>query len=181
MAGFILLFREMHKEGIDENPEQYSRLLIIGLVVIFVLGGAEVISSSADSNKEKIISVSFSTIDKGFRSGIKERKFIVIKTEKEWGDLWRLQKGTFLPEQHIPRVDFEQEMVIAVFSGEKRTGGYGIEITRVEENLEKGQLKVIFLETHPSPKSMLIQVLTQPYHIVKLKKVDTPVVFIPGS
>jgi len=69
-------------------------------------------------------------------------------------------------------------MVIAVFSEEKRTGGYGIEITRVEENLEKGQMEVFFLETHPSPNSMVTQALTQPYHIVKLKKVDIPVVFI---
>ena len=90
-------------------------------------------------------------------------------------------KGTLLPEQHVPRVDFIQEMVIAVFSGKKRTGGYGVDLTRIEENLEKGKLEVFFLETHPSPKSMVIQALTQPYAIVKLKKVDIPVVFISSS
>jgi len=146
-----------------------------------MLGRAGVISSSANSNKGKIISVSFFTIEKGFRSGIKERKFVAIRTEKEWADLWRLHEGPFSPEQHISLIDFKQEMVIAVFSGEKRTGGYGIEIRRVEENLEKSQLEVFFLETHPSPKSMLTQALTQPYHIVKLKKVDVPLVFIPGN
>ena len=134
-----------------------------------------------ESNKEKIASISFSTIDKGSRSAIKNRKFVVIRTGKEWEDLWQLHKKTFLPEQQIPLVDFKQEMVIAFFSGEKRTGGYGIEIMRVEENLEKGQLEVFFLETHPSPNSMVIQALTQPYHIVKLKKVDIPVVFIAGN
>ena len=170
----------MHTEKINENSRQYLRLLFIGLTAVLTLGRAGVISSFANSNTEKIISVSFSTIDKGFRSGIKERKLVVIKTEKEWEEFWRLHKKTFLTEQQIPPVDFKQEMVIAVFSGEKRTGGYGIEITRVEENLEKSRLEVFFLETHPSPKSMVTQALTQPYHIVKLKKVDIPVVFIPG-
>ncbi|MGZ3537739.1 MAG: protease complex subunit PrcB family protein [Thermodesulfobacteriota bacterium] len=56
-----------------------------------------------------------------------------------------------------------------------------MEIKRVEGNLEKGQLDVFSLETHPPPKSIVIQALTQPYHIVKLKKVDIPVMFIPGS
>jgi len=119
-------------------------------------------------------------MDKGFRSGIKERKLVVIRTEKEWEEFWHLHKKAILPEQQVPPVDFNQQMVIAVLSGEKRTGGYGIEITRVEENLEKSQLEVFFLETHPSPKSMATQALTQPYHIVKLKRVDIPVVFIPG-
>ncbi len=72
-------------------------------------------------------------------------------------------------------------MVIAVFSGEKRTGGYGIEITRVEENFEKGLLEVFFFETHSSPGSIVIQALTQPYHIVKLETVDIPVVFITSN
>ena len=153
----------------------------MGFTVIFIFGGAGVISSFADSNREKIIPVSFSTIDKGFRSGIKERKLLVIKAEKEWEEFWRLHKKAFLPVQQIPPVDFKQEMVIAVLSGEKRTGGYGIEITRVEENLVKTQMEVYFLETHPSPKSMVTQALTQPHHIVKLKKVDIPVVFVPGS
>ena len=136
------------------------------------------VPSSVESNKEKIVPISFSTIDKGLQSGIKGRKFVVIKTDKEWEDFWRLHKRTFLPQQPIPHVDFKQEIVIAVFSGEKRTGGHGIEIKRVEQNLEKGQLEVFFLETHPSPGAMVIQGLTQPYDIVKLKKFDIPVVFI---
>ncbi len=139
------------------------------------------VSSSADSDRDKIISVSFSKIDKGFRSGIKERKVVLIKSEKEWGDLWRLHKGAFLPEQPIPRVDFRQEMVVAVFSGEKKSGGYGIEITKIEEKQEEGELIVLFLETQPPPKAMVTQALTQPYHIVKTRRIDLPVKFTPGS
>ncbi|MGZ3537738.1 MAG: hypothetical protein ACXVAB_06850 [Thermodesulfobacteriota bacterium] len=112
----------MLKQKENENSQKRSRRLLSSLIVILILGGSEVIPSSMDPNKEKIISLSFFTIDKGFRSGIKEQKFIAPKKEKKWEDLWRLHKGTSLPGQEI-RIDFEQEMVIAVFSGEKRTGG----------------------------------------------------------
>jgi len=172
----------MDKERIDRNPQQFSGLLLIGLILIFMwVGEVGVISSSADSNKEGIISVSFSTVDKGFRSGIKERELVIIKSEKEWGDLWRLHKGAFPPEQYIPRVDFKQEMIVGVFSGEKKTGGYGIEITKIEENRDKGELIVFFLETQPPPKAMVTQALTQPYHIVKIRRIDLLVKFVPES
>jgi hypothetical protein len=169
----------MQKEKFSRQFKRYSHLLLVSFIVTLIFGVTEV--SSMGSNKEKIISISFSSIDKGSRSVKKDREFVIIKTEKEWGDLWQLHKKTSLPEQQIHPVDFKEEMVIAVFSGEKRTGGYGIEITRIEENLEKGQLEVFFLETHPFPNSIVIQALTQPYHIVKLKKVDIPVVFFAGN
>jgi len=172
----------MDKQKIDRNPEQFSGLLLIGLILIFMLvGEAEIISSSAESNKEGTISLSFSTIDRGFRSGIKERKLVTVKSEKEWGELWRLHKGAFLPEQPVLRVDFKQEMIVAVFSGEKKSGGYGIEITKIEEKQEEGELIVLFLETQPPPKAMVTQALTQPYHIVKTRRIGLPVKFVPGS
>ena len=48
-------------------------------------------------------------------------------------------------------------------------------ITRVEE--DSGNLNFYFLEARPPPNAMVMQALTQPYHIVKTKKVDLPVVF----
>jgi hypothetical protein len=182
MPGFIFLFRKMDKERIDQNLQQFSILLLIGLILIFMLvGEAEVISSSAGSNKEGIILLSFSTIDKGFLSPIKERKLVILKSEKEWGDLWRLHKGAFLPKQPIPSVNFKQDMIVAVFSGEKKTGGYGIEITKIEETREKGEVIVFFLETQPPSKAMVTQALTQPYHIVKTGRTNFKVKFTSGS
>jgi hypothetical protein len=182
MPGFIFLFRKMDKERIDQNLQQFSILLLIGLILIFMLvGEAEVISSSAGSNKEGIILLSFSTIDKGFRSGIKERKLVTIKSEKEWENLWLLHKAPFAPERQIPLIDLRQEMIVAVFSGEKKTGGYGIEITKIEETREKGEVIVFFLETQPPSKAMVTQALTQPYHIVKTGRTNFKVKFTSGS
>jgi len=133
----------------------------------------------SDETKEKTAPVAFVTVEKGARSGIKDRQFIAIRNEKEWESLWARHKSTFSPMPKIPSVDFDREMVVAVFSGEKRTGGYGIEIQEIEENREKGEIAVFYVEKESPPRSIVIQTLTQPYHIVRLKKIDLPVTFVP--
>ena len=178
----LFFFGKMDKEKIDRNPQQFSGVLLTGVILIsMLLGGVDGISSSADSDKEGIVSVSFSTVDRGFRSGVNERKLVIIKSEKEWEDLWRFHKRGFLPKQSVPCVDFKQDMIVAVFSGEKKTGGYGIEITKIEETREKGEVIVFFLETQPPSKAMVTQALTQPYHIVKTGRTNFKVKFTSGS
>jgi hypothetical protein len=71
-------------------------------------------------------------------------------------------------------------MIVAVFSGEKKTGGYGIQITKIEEDQKKGELIVCLLETQPSLKAIVTQALTQPHHIVRTRRIDLPVKFISG-
>ena len=134
-----------------------------------------------DYGQNRLLQVAFATVDQGFSSGMRDRRFIAIKTQKEWESLWREHKSAGSPSKAVPAVDFKQEMLVGVFSGERSTGGYGIEITKIEEDLAKNQLNVYFRETGPPPGSMVVQMLTQPYHIVKLKRVDFPVVFVPVS
>jgi hypothetical protein len=135
-----------------------------------------ILVSSADISSAAVVQVPFMTLDKGSRSGIRERKRVVVKTEREWEKLKRSHQASGSRTQ-IPSVDFEQEMVAAVFAGEKRTGGYGIEITKIEEDAQDRRLTVFFRENRPPPNAMLTQALTQPFHVVKLKKTTLKVVF----
>jgi hypothetical protein len=61
-------------------------------------------------------------------------------------------------------------MVVAVFLGEKPTGGYAIEITRAAKT-DRG-IEVGYTEQTPAPGAMTIQALTQPFHIVRIPKSD---------
>jgi hypothetical protein len=121
----------------------------------------------------------FVTVDKGFTSGIRERRLLAIKTTKEWRNLWEAHTAVVTPPKPLPAVDFKKEMIVAVFSGEKPSGGHGIEIVTIEENSAKRETRVIFRETKPPPGAMVTAALTQPYHVVKLKKIDIPVTFVP--
>jgi hypothetical protein len=122
--------------------------------------------------------VPFITLDKGGSSGIRERKFVVVKTEQEWAELWRAHASVVIPPRERPSVDFNNEMVVAAFLGEQRNGGFTVEITRIEENSEKNKLNVFWRETKPLAGGMTSQALTQPYHVVKNKKLESTVTFV---
>ena len=70
-------------------------------------------------------------------------------------------------------------MVVALFMGERPTGGYAIEITRVER-ADSG-LAVHYRSKGPDQGAMLTQALTQPFHLIKLPRDDGPVRFVPES
>jgi hypothetical protein len=126
--------------------------------------------------------VPFQTLLKGNHSGIRERQFLVISSRAKWDDLWRSHSSLNLPKQELPAVDFESESVLALFSGEKRTGGYAIEVVKVEDDPATAQLKVFYRETAPPPNAIVTQGLTQPFHMIKLaRKADLPVVFLSLS
>jgi hypothetical protein len=118
--------------------------------------------------------VPFSTVERGVTSGIKEAGFFVLRTEEEWQRFWRRHASS-----DPPVIDFSREMVIAAFMGEQRTGGFSIEIQKVED--KGGLLKVLVQRTVPAPERPVLQVLTQPYHIIRLAKTELPVRFARRS
>jgi hypothetical protein len=115
------------------------------------------------------LNISFNKVASSAMSGHRERKIYVIREENEW-DL--LQKIVHI---RLPEVDFTQYMVIAAFQGEKPTSGYSIEITDIVEYPH--YVKVYITETSPRPDEMVIMVLTQPTHIVKLEHIDKEIIF----
>jgi hypothetical protein len=66
-------------------------------------------------------------------------------------------------------------MVIAIFQGSKPTGGFGIEILRVENSEER--LMVFYREIAPPRGAIVPQLLTQPHHMIKLQRIEGEVIF----
>ena len=123
--------------------------------------------------------VPFTTLGKGINSGIREPAQIVVRSQSEWDALWARHMRVRTAPPPPPAVDFSTEMVVALFLGERPTGGYAIEMTRVERT--DSSLAVHFRVTKPDPGAMLMQVLTQPFHLIKLPRVDEPLRFLPES
>ncbi|HDD57113.1 MAG TPA: protease complex subunit PrcB family protein [Thermoplasmatales archaeon] len=80
-----------------------------------------------------------------------------------------------IPHPKIPVIDFTKNMVLAVFMGQRCTGGFAVEIKKIEKY--SSELVVLFTDTEPASKAEVTTVLTQPYHIVKIRKVNLPVKF----
>ena len=69
-------------------------------------------------------------------------------------------------------IDFLNFMVIAVFDEVYGNGGHSIDIVRIEENENK-----IIVTIDNILKGNLTSVMTQPFHIVKIKKTDKLIIF----
>lgn len=80
-----------------------------------------------------------------------------------------------------PAVDFAKEDVLAVAMGQQNTGGYAIEIKRIEfmtGGITGGFAFVHYVETRPAPGSIVTMALTAPLHVVKLNKGPIRYVFV---
>jgi len=119
---------------------------------------------SAEISAKPMTPVDIQQVSKGFRSGVREPQQSVIGTESEWLELWRKHSNEF--HTTPPTVLFDQEVAVAVFLGEKTTGGHDITILRAERSDE--ELVVYYQETAPAPGSIVVQVFTQPYHMVRI-------------
>lgn len=123
--------------------------------------------------------VPFSTVAKGLDSGVRERTQAVARTQGEWVALWDRHTRTRTAPPPPPAVDFSREMVVALFMGERPTGGYEIEVTQVERTA--AGLTVHHRAKSPDPGDMLTQSLTSPFHLVKLARTDESVTFLAES
>lgn len=91
-----------------------------------------------------------------------------LRTTDQWQAFWQ-QVG-----REPPRVlDPEREMAVAIFVGEKNTGGYGAEI--VGARVHEGRLVIDYREISPAPDAMVTQALTAPWAVVILPRSELPV------
>jgi hypothetical protein len=102
----------------------------------------------------------FRTLDRGTQSGISNVRRVTIRGASEWEAIWAQHAAT----RERPVVDWEREMVVGLFMGQRPTGGFSTEIVGVEAQPET--LIVRYRETQPAPGGMTAQVLTSPYHLV---------------
>jgi PrcB C-terminal len=112
--------------------------------------------------------LSIATVAKGYRSGIHKPLETVIRNQDEWNVFWKRHSSTDTNSASVPIINFDREMVVGIFLGEKSTGGYEVEIVRAE--LSGSSLYFYYREKSPPPGAMVTQALTQPFHLVKIPK-----------
>jgi hypothetical protein len=110
------------------------------------------------------------TLAKGQFGGITKASHEIIKDQAAWKKLWEQNNVNAQPEVKIPKVNFAKEMVIMVTMGQQRTGGYAIEIVKIEPAAKR--LNISVRRVTPPSGAMLIQTLTSPFHIVAVPKSD---------
>ncbi|MBI3418388.1 MAG: protease complex subunit PrcB family protein [Verrucomicrobia bacterium] len=108
------------------------------------------------------------TIAKGGVNGITEARQVVVTNAVEWAKLWMAHRGRARDEAKSPAIDFAKEMVVFVAMGQQRTGGYSVEIVKVEPG--ETSLKIFVKRKSPPKGAMVTQALTSPFHIVAVPR-----------
>ena len=95
-----------------------------------------------------------------FYSSRSEGGKFLINSDSEWKSI--------LGDNIAKDVNFDEFSAVAVFLGEKPTGGYDIKINSVIE--EETAIRVYVEESSPGKKCMVTQAFTSPFEIVKIPK-----------
>jgi hypothetical protein len=92
-------------------------------------------------------------------SGITGARRLVIRDPATWARFWSELGAGVRPE-----VNFGTDLVIAVASGERSSGGHDIEVRQVTR--AGGELRIDVLETYPSSGCVTTTAKTQPVDVV---------------
>lgn len=103
----------------------------------------------------------------------------VIRDDREWVEYWtRLQEWSKEPAR-TGEPDFSSEFAIVLSSGKKRTGGYRVEVARVERRGD--DLRIEVRVAPPKPDAIVTQAITHAYVVIgvprvpgKVEVVDAP-------
>lgn len=122
--------------------------------------------SSADSL------LSFVSIRQGTASGIVDPREIVVQSDQEWHDLWKQHDPS---GSRPPPLDFATEVAIGIFAGQQPTAGHDVRVVRVERG--RAEISVIYQIRNPPEDALVAQVLTQPFQLIRVPRLNLPIQF----
>ncbi|MEM6252879.1 MAG: protease complex subunit PrcB family protein [Cyanobacteria bacterium P01_D01_bin.156] len=100
---------------------------------------------------------------------IAELTLWIIRDESDWQAFWRQQQRLLSEPPPLPDIDFTAQMLLVLTLGSRPTGGYGLEIDRIEL-LETTQptWRIYYLERVPGKTCLVTQQTTTPTAFVSV-------------
>lgn len=89
-------------------------------------------------------------------SSVSEPAVRIVKTDDEWQSLWR-----DIGAAEAPVADLQTYIGVAVFLGQRNTGGYSVKL--LDSIVENGKVVVRYSES--VPRGITFQALTYPYAV----------------
>ncbi|MEZ6015533.1 MAG: protease complex subunit PrcB family protein [Planctomycetota bacterium] len=145
-------------------------ILIGTLAAVGLALGVGVACRSKDCAEPPVIELDVRDLGQASQSRVREQRVVVARDAQAWSQLWSEHSGLQLPSSPAPEVDFTREMVVAVFLGERPTGGFEVHIDSVTST--PVALVVKASSTAPNPDAMVTQALTAPMHAVAVPQTD---------
>lgn len=142
-----------------------SLIILAVLLIILVPTYVGAMNKKNPSNLDKPVNVEPQRNEGN--KGITVNQLDILYVEEDKAQELLGEKYTNLRElKGYKVITVNNETYLYIGLGEKSTGGYGIEVTRLEDN--EGILNVEVNVIQPKPGDMVTQVITYPHKILKL-------------
>lgn len=110
--------------------------------------------------------IAYEVVEIGTVSPITDQKNFVIVSLEEWRDLWlHVHEDRIAP---MPAIDFSRYVVLALFQGERPSGGYALEVDSVRDI--GGSLIVAVSDVEPGQGCTVANEKTAPFTFVVTQK-----------
>ena len=130
------------------------------------------VSCGSSESKLQQSNVDYQVLLEGDVGGQIESDVLPITNDVELNALYATLNATIEPAHEIPDIDFTKTQLIAIFMGEKTSSGFHVEVEKITES--KTHIILRYKENGPKPTDMVANVMTQPFCVIKLPKVDKP-------
>jgi len=115
------------------------------------------VSKPTTETKDQV--VKYEILSESAYQGREEKSFEVIKDNTSLLKLYQDINDT-----KVPKVDFSKSRIVALFLGQRNSGGYSIKVKNIEE---KGN-KIIITTQEIAPDGMATMSITNPFTILKI-------------
>ena len=143
--------------------------IVLFFIILFSL------NSCCNDDSETIIvdTIGKNNLYGGGEEGISKSN-LVINDSENWNNLITKMNSRSNVSNSFTEtdIDFNKYQIIAVFDEVKYSGGYSIDIIDITENNGTVVIKIENLK-----KGDATSVITQPFHIIKIKKTNKEIVF----
>jgi hypothetical protein len=112
----------------------------------------------------------------GAYSGWQRPCYVVLWDAEAWEYIWRIHCRVSPNSPRVPDIDFEKDMVIALFRGQCEYYGYWIEVRRITLNEGTNTLTVHYWMN--AVKVSGEPTMSTPYHIVAIPKSGAKIQFV---
>lgn len=140
-----------------------KKILALGALLL-ILAGCRI---NVVNNISADPAITFEILKQEEYGGRAKKSTVVVSSQQQLNELYKE-----LGWNDVPVVDFSNSNVVAIFMGQKNTGGYSISIKKVAIENNTATIQV----NTTAPEGMATMALTAPYCIAVIPKTDEIVV-----
>jgi len=136
-----------------------KRILLLGMASVMMASCSINVLNNTNAN----LGIAFEVLKQDAYGGREKKSSVVISSQADLASLYKE-----LGWSNVPMVDFNKNNVVALFMGQKSTGGYSINVRKISVD---GDTTTVYVKT-TEPEGMATMALTAPYTITIIPKTN---------